>query len=92
MTDRDTRRAEWIANAMADLDQAAAMLLLEANEWRERARLLAGSRKKEDVTGRTCGQMLGIAAANDGMARQLIKRCQAMTDLLKETTDNTEGA
>ena len=89
MTSLQVKREEWIATALADLEQAAAMLHLEAEEWRNRSRLLALSKKPEDATGRTCAQMFSIAATVDGMVRQIEKHCAAWRELI--TSDPSQG-
>lgn len=79
-----TNKAEWIAATVRSLDQAAAMLMLDANEWRDRAHSRNVPRSRVN--------MHAIAAANDGMAWQLIALCKFMTDLLaSEATTNPEG-
>ncbi len=61
---------EWATKSVDLLMQAAAMLRLDADEWK--------SRKAPDHHGRTRDQMLSIAASNEGMARLMVKHAEAL--------------
>ena len=79
-----TTRAEWIDRAVSDLEQGAAILRLEAQEWRDRAAKREPPRSRE--------QMTGIAVTTEGMAKQMTDHCKALHDLLASELSATEGS